>query len=167
MRPIKVNENLYEVNERGDRALVRSLESTHRAFIRFTNRTSRPVDIWWRNFEGHRQHYIRLPPGGMYNVNTYLTHPWEFTDGATGENFVINNNIVFRVPNVVARMRYRTTWNISVPVRSLRHTALLAVSQRLRYPNMALELDLPRSLSNELRALVDSYVNMIQNLEHK
>lgn len=146
----------YEVNEKGERVLVRSVNSEHQAFLRFTNRTSRPVDIWWRDFDGNRRFYERMEPGAFYDINSYLTHPWEFTDASTKEHFVINNKYVFRAPDHVGDMMYRTNWNITVPVRSLRSTTMLTLASMLPNSEAASQLDLPLVLTRELKELVYS-----------
>nr|XP_021194889.2 von Hippel-Lindau disease tumor suppressor [Helicoverpa armigera] len=145
---------IYELNERGENVVVKSINSDRQAFLRFTNRTSRLVDLWWRDFGGRRRHYERMEPGAFYDINSYLTHPWEFTDAATGEQYVINNKYVFRAPNHVGDMLYRTNWNITIPVRSLRATTMLTLASLLRNPEAAESLDLPMVLTRELSELV-------------
>ncbi|KAJ0171275.1 hypothetical protein K1T71_012825 [Dendrolimus kikuchii] len=159
MHCIEIDKFRYEIKENGDSEIVKSMESVQRAFIRFTNRTSRPVNVWWRNYQGKLQHYASLKPGAHYDVNTFLTHPWEFSDAATFESYVINNKPVFKVPNVVAGMRYRTNWNISIPVRSLRFTAMLAVASNFPDANKVVQLELPTALGEELFDLVQDVNN--------
>lgn len=155
-----INEDfLYEVNENGEQVLVKSVESTYTAYLRFTNRTSRPVDIWWRDFNGVKRHYIRLDAGAYYDINSFLTHPWEFTDASTNEHFVINNKPIFRAPNHVGGMLYRTNWNISVKVRTLRRTSMLALASLLPTPEAATVLDLPVMLGKEVAELVSTLKN--------
>lgn len=145
---------LYEVNEKGDRVLVRSTDSSCRAYLRFTNKTSRPVDIWWRDFRGTKHHYISLEPRSHYDINTYITHPWEFTDTFSKEKYVINNSMIFRPPPNLGGMMYRTNWNITIGVRSLRHTALMFLGERIINPGIVSQLGLPRVLEAELLKLV-------------
>lgn len=152
-----INDGLaYEVNEKGESVVVKSINSDRQAFLRFTNRTSRLVDVWWRDFDGRRRFYERMEPGAFYDINSYLTHPWEFTDASTRESFVINNKFVFRAPEHVGGMMYRTNWNITVPVRSLRGTTMLTLASLLPNPEAASELDLPVVLSRELQELTTS-----------
>ncbi|KOB66639.1 Von Hippel-Lindau disease tumor suppressor [Operophtera brumata] len=156
-----INDDLtFEVNENGERVMVRSIESISRAYLRFTNRTTRPVDVSWRDFNGSRRQYMCLEPGTSYDINTYLTHPWEFTDRATRESYMINNSPIFRAPANIGGMMYRTNWNITVGVRTLRQTALLSVA--LTVPDVANvpELGLPRSLEEELMKLIIELKNM-------
>ncbi|KPJ03033.1 Von Hippel-Lindau disease tumor suppressor [Papilio xuthus] len=144
---------IYEINQSGERVLVRSIESVRTAYLRFTNRSSRPIDVWWRDFNGAKQHFVKLEPGTYYDVNTYLTHPWEFTDVTTKERYVINNNPIFRAPANVGGMRYRTNWNITVGVRSLRNIVLLFLVQNLPLIVPTASLGLPQVLADELRSL--------------
>lgn len=155
-----INEDLlYEVNEKGENVVVRSVHSSHRAFLRFSNRTSRPVDVWWRDFQGVKHHYVRLEDGSTYDVNSFLTHPWEFTDASTNESYVINNKLVFRAPNHVGGMMYRTNWNICVTMRTLRSTTMLTLASLLPNPEAAWRVDLPAVLSRELAELVHTLQN--------
>ncbi|CAK1543652.1 unnamed protein product [Leptosia nina] len=144
---------VYEIDENGQSMLVRSLESTQRAYLRFTNKTSRPVDIWWRDFRGVKRHYVRLEEGTYFDINSFITHPWEFTDVATKERYVINNNPIYRPPRNVGGMMFRTNWNITISVRSLRRTALLALALQLKDSNAVNNLGLPRVLAEELQKL--------------
>jgi hypothetical protein len=51
--------------------------------IAFKNQGTAAIDIYWIDYDGHRQHYSKLMPGGSQNFQTYATHPWIATD-ATG-----------------------------------------------------------------------------------
>lgn len=144
----------FEVTANEGIVLVRSIESISRVYLRFTNRTSRPVNVYWRDFSGIRQRYVSLAPGHSRDINTYLTHPWEFVDKVTKEVYAINNKPIFRAPANLGGMRFRTNWNITVRVRTLRRTALLAVAEHIRYPSDVYELGLPWSLAEELSLLV-------------
>lgn len=148
------NSLVYEIDEKGERVLVRSIESSSRAFLRFFNRTSRPVDVWWRDYNGAKRHYVRLEPGANYNINSFVTHPWEFTDVSTRERYVINNNPIYRPPRNIGGMMYRTNWNITVGVRTLRHTVLLVLATHLNDTDAVNSLGLPRVLAEELKHLI-------------
>ncbi|KPJ09823.1 Von Hippel-Lindau disease tumor suppressor [Papilio machaon] len=143
----------YEINESGERVIVKSIESVQRAYLRFTNRTTRPVDVWWRDFNGSKQHFVKLEAGTYFDINTYITHPWEFTDVTTKERYVINNKPIYRAPANVGGMMYRTNWNITVGVRSLRKTVLLFLAVNLHEAVPTASLGLPLVLAEELRVL--------------
>lgn len=143
----------YEINESGERVVVRSIESVQRAYLRFTNRTRRPVDVWWRDFNGAKRHFIKLEAGTYFDINTYITHPWEFTDVSTKERYVINNKPIYRAPANIGGMAYRTNWNITISVRTLRETVLmfLAINHPQSVPIES--LGLPKVLAEDLRKL--------------
>ncbi|XP_028174697.1 von Hippel-Lindau tumor suppressor homolog [Ostrinia nubilalis] len=146
--------HFYETNERGERVMVRSTASEQAIYIRFVNSVSRPVDIWWIDFQGLRRHYVRMQPRTYFNVDTYVTHPWEFTDPTTNENYVIHNKRFFRAPSCLAGVQHRTNWFVCVQVRSLRKTALLFLAQHLKCPTRVPALGLPRELSRDLEGLI-------------
>lgn len=145
---------LYEINEKGERVLVRSTDSSQRAFIRFTNKTSREVDVWWRDFRGTRHHYNCLDPGTYCDINSFITHPWEFTDAYTKEQYVIDNTQIYRAPANIGGMMFRTNWNITVSVRTLRYAAMLVLAEHLQRPSCTAQLELPRTLETELQELI-------------
>uniref|UniRef100_A0A1E1VYX5 von Hippel-Lindau disease tumour suppressor beta domain-containing protein n=1 Tax=Pectinophora gossypiella TaxID=13191 RepID=A0A1E1VYX5_PECGO len=145
---------LYQLQDNGEKWLVRSSDSSKRAYLRFTNKTSRPVEVWWRDFRGVRHQYFSLDPGSHFDINSYVTHPWEFSDPETDENFVINNCIIFRAPPKLGGMSYRTNWNITVSVRSLRFAAMLVIAERIHAPCCIPALGLPKTLEKEMDKLV-------------
>lgn len=60
---------------------VRSQNSNTPIQITFTNRTQATRGVMWINFEGTPVEYANLDPGQTFTINTFLTHPWMFTDG--------------------------------------------------------------------------------------
>lgn len=155
----ELNDVIYETNKRGHRVLVRSLNSEHCVYIRFVNRVSRPVDVWWRDFQGKRRHYARMEPRAYFNIETYVTHPWEFTDPATNENYIVNNRIIFRPHRSLAGMRFRTNWIISARLRSLRKITMLALCKYISDASKVQELGLPQQLSADLENMIYSIQN--------
>jgi tRNA A-37 threonylcarbamoyl transferase component Bud32 len=60
---------------------LRSHESTIATSIRFANRTSRPLRIFWIDYQGERQLYATIAPGGSYvQQSTFATHAWVAVD---------------------------------------------------------------------------------------
>lgn len=145
----------YEINDKGERVLVRSLESNLQVYLRFRNKTSRPVNVWWRDYRGAPKFYVRLEPNSFYDIVTYVTHPWHFSDAATNERYVINSKLVYRPPPNLGGVRMRTNWNINVNVRTLRATVLLTLATLLKDPASVSTLGLPQSLSEELEVLIN------------
>lgn len=62
---------------------LRSLNSVHRAFVRFINTTRKNVKIYWIDFQGQNQFYKKLSQGEFVDINTFVTHPWIFVEEET------------------------------------------------------------------------------------
>ncbi|KAF9789026.1 hypothetical protein SFRURICE_005628 [Spodoptera frugiperda] len=106
-------EFVYEKNDNGVNVLVKSLNGDHKVLLRFTNRTPHEVNVWWRNFEGKKVFYQRLGPGASYDVESYLTHPWEFIDASTGAHYVVDNKRIFRAPSHLVGNPIATNFDIT------------------------------------------------------
>ena len=50
------------------------------AEVTFENDSHGIVIVYWMDFEGHREHYATLPPGGRHTQPTYAGHVWVLTD---------------------------------------------------------------------------------------
>jgi hypothetical protein len=61
---------------------LKSREGEVATTIRFTNRTSQVVRIYWLNYEGAQELYGYLQPSHSRSFDTYLTHPWVVADGS-------------------------------------------------------------------------------------
>ncbi len=59
----------------------KSRDSDAPVTVTFVNRTDGLRSVMWINFEGTPVEYASLNPGQSYTINTFLTHPWMFTDG--------------------------------------------------------------------------------------
>jgi hypothetical protein len=73
---------------------MRSQHSNIQTSVLFVNRRSRPVHLWWRNFQGQRVSYGVVQPGGTFDITTYVTHAWVITDEESGEALGIWNPAV-------------------------------------------------------------------------
>jgi hypothetical protein len=62
----------------------RSLYSQISTNIRFINRKTFRVKVYWIDFTGKRQHYFDLEPDEVRDQQTYVTHPWLITEA--GDN---------------------------------------------------------------------------------
>ncbi len=60
---------------------LRSLSSDVPVTVTFRNQTSIMRRITWLDFNGNRVDYAQIQPGEQYTINTFATHPWEFSDG--------------------------------------------------------------------------------------
>ncbi|WP_240742330.1 hypothetical protein [Micromonospora zingiberis] len=48
--------------------------------IEFVNLRSRPVIVYWLDYQGRRRHYAVLQPSASYRQHTFVGHPWVVTD---------------------------------------------------------------------------------------
>ena len=48
----------------------------------FRNSGTAPMAVFWINFDGRRQFYAKVAPGGVYRVDSFADHPWVVTDTA-------------------------------------------------------------------------------------
>lgn len=49
--------------------------------VTFVNKSDGYRAVMWIGFDGIPKDYAGLNPGEKFTINTYLTHPWMFTDG--------------------------------------------------------------------------------------
>jgi hypothetical protein len=60
---------------------IKSRHSKTPLTVTFVNRTNEHRGVTWINFEGTPVDYAGLNPGETFQINTFLSHPWMFTDG--------------------------------------------------------------------------------------
>lgn len=58
-----------------------SRRSTIPVTVRFVNRSDGHRSVMWIGFDGVPKEYASLNPGQEFTINTFVTHPWMFTDG--------------------------------------------------------------------------------------
>ena len=59
---------------------LKSLEAKDRATLTFENTREDDVHIFWLDYKGQPKHYRTLSPGKTHTQETFMTHPWIFTD---------------------------------------------------------------------------------------
>ncbi len=59
----------------------RSVESKTPLTVKFRNQSGGYRSVMWMSFQGQPTEYANLNPGEEFTIQTYLTHPWMFTDG--------------------------------------------------------------------------------------
>jgi hypothetical protein len=59
----------------------RSRNSDVPVTVSFQNQSGATRGVMWIDFNGRPVDYANLAPGGTFTINTYMTHPWMFTDG--------------------------------------------------------------------------------------
>ena len=60
---------------------VRSQSSNAPVTVTFVNKSGEYRSVMWVDFKGNLVNYANLNPGQRYQIDTYVTHPWVFTDG--------------------------------------------------------------------------------------
>jgi serine-type D-Ala-D-Ala carboxypeptidase/endopeptidase len=80
IEPVQIPEATVQSNELSPISCSREImfrsatgKSTH---VRFENRTSEALNIYWINYNGERVLYRTLKPKKSYVQQTYTTHPW-------------------------------------------------------------------------------------------
>lgn len=61
----------------GDNISDNSREKTK---VRFENTRDEEINVFWIDYKGNPKHYKTLRPGETLSQNTYVSHPWVFTD---------------------------------------------------------------------------------------
>ena len=59
---------------------IRSKADQPRATVLFVNKTDKPVEKFWLDFEGKRKSYGPIGPGETDDVETFVTHAWLVQD---------------------------------------------------------------------------------------
>lgn len=60
---------------------VKSKNSITPVTVTFVNKSGEYRHVDWVDFNGTLVNYASLQPGERYRIDTYVTHPWVFTDG--------------------------------------------------------------------------------------
>lgn len=77
-----------------------SKNSNRPVTVTFVNRTDGLRNVTWLDFKGKPVDYAQLQPGEKLTINTFITHPWMFTDGpgSCHEIFMPKKNVkTFRI----------------------------------------------------------------------
>lgn len=59
---------------------ARSIEGRLATTVSVANHSSKPVVVYWIDYQGQRKYYKALAPNEAYDQPTYVTHPWVLTD---------------------------------------------------------------------------------------
>lgn len=148
----------YEMDDKGNMQIVKSLNSEEPSQVRFINNSRCSISIYWIDYDGKTQLYKKLEPYQFFNLNTYTTHPWIFKERITQDRLVVNDKTVFRGPKI----QYITNSNqirrelirIRMPMRSLTRLVMVEIVKALPNENCLAALGLPGTLQDELRSLL-------------
>ncbi|XP_014232454.1 von Hippel-Lindau tumor suppressor homolog [Trichogramma pretiosum] len=140
---------------------LRSIHNHHSSFVRFVNRSSFSVSIYWIDYQGELVRYRTLPSRDHIDINTFVTHPWIFVNEQTQDRLLGAGQRIYypeawwvryqgrdhsELPNRINR----TVVPITMPLLSLRGWALRTIKLQLERDEHAYSLDLPRILQEEL-----------------
>ncbi|XP_077283075.1 von Hippel-Lindau protein [Arctopsyche grandis] len=152
----------YEVDDKGNMQIAKSLDSEEPSHIRFVNCSYCSISIYWIDYNGKTQLYKKLEPLQFFDLNTYTTHPWIFKERITQDRLVVNNKTVFRgpkvqyfwVPTTNSNHIRREVIRIRMPMRSLTRLVMVEIVKALPDENCLAALGLPGTLQNELKSLM-------------
>jgi hypothetical protein len=49
--------------------------------VKFVNKSGEYRGVFWLDYKGQMVNYANLNPGESYTIDTFVSHPWAFTDG--------------------------------------------------------------------------------------
>lgn len=55
---------------------LKSIKADSRVSMTFRNQSSEAISAYWLNYDGKRVLYQRIPAGGSFGVDTFISHPW-------------------------------------------------------------------------------------------
>lgn len=139
----------------------RSLNSQIQSFVKFINRTPHCITLYWIDYGGEPVDYGDLLPGESKEINTFVTHPWIFVNRETRDRYLVNqHDVFFPVPwfeqyrvmrrSELPRRIERTNVYIVLPMYTLKELSLKAVKKCLSNDLKAFDLDIPKSLQDEV-----------------
>ncbi len=60
---------------------AKSKKSTASVKVKFVNKSGEYRGVFWLDYNGKMVNYANLNPGESYTIDTFVSHPWVFTDG--------------------------------------------------------------------------------------
>ncbi|CAN8019182.1 von Hippel-Lindau disease tumor suppressor [Ixodes scapularis] len=123
------------------------------SFVRFVNRTGRRVDVIWLDYNGTRVKYKSLEPAQVFDVDTFVNHPWIFRDSLTHDRLVVRHREVFLPPEPgragPGGERTRRIVPITLPVYSLKENCFQEIRKRIAPPDAICKTEIPTALQQE------------------
>jgi hypothetical protein len=60
---------------------AKSKKSNVAVKVKFVNKSGEYRGVFWLDYKGQMVNYANLNPGQSYTIDTFVSHPWVFTDG--------------------------------------------------------------------------------------
>lgn len=133
---------------------LRSVESVEESKVLMINTTKKLVDILWINYTSQLIRYKVLKSQSAFQVTSFKTHPWIFRDYFTGQlmHIDVNKEVLWPEPPTEEQPIHRVY--IHFPMQSLRTIALWNIALRLRSYDEMNNMEIPRTLKQDLRVIV-------------
>ncbi|KAK9816730.1 hypothetical protein WJX72_004295 [[Myrmecia] bisecta] len=64
---------------------LRSVRSDLPCVLTVSNASAHLVKCYWLNYDGDAEFFAAIPPGRLYTIDTYATHPWLLVDAESGK----------------------------------------------------------------------------------
>lgn len=158
--------SIANLNTISGRASVASEPSGEKCFVRFINKTARPVDVIWVDFMGRFVKYTLLKNGEFVDVDTYKRHSWIAVDTVTKDAMLMNG--VYRYePQITQQMRdhlnryrdrlpmkVRIVVYITLPLYSLYFRTLMVVRDLIQSEKDVDRLELAWTVKEQLKLVL-------------
>jgi hypothetical protein len=76
---------------------IRSRNDQPATQVLVINKTSKPIQMYWLDFEGKRRNYGTVVPGGVSSQGTYVTHAWLIESGGECLGIFVADRTIGRI----------------------------------------------------------------------
>ncbi|VDH91461.1 von Hippel-Lindau disease tumor supressor [Mytilus galloprovincialis] len=135
---------------------IKSLKSDETVYVAFQNRSPRNVTLYWHDYSGKLVRYAVIKSGGIYSIDTFVTHPWSVSDSKTGDRLFVDNQFVF-FPKVQPQEGDEPRYDrffIELPVYPLLIRCLQVIRKKIPKNEMD-RLHIPDNLKHALKYVPD------------
>ena len=135
---------------------IKSQKSEEASYVAFENRSPRTVTLYWHDYTGKLVRYAIIKPGGLYKIDTFVTHPWSSSDSESGDRHLIHNQFVFYPPSQEQNdevPRYENVY-IDLPVYPLWIRCLQTLRKTCTTTDVD-SLQIPENLKHALKFVPD------------
>lgn len=114
------------------------------------------MDLIWLDYNGIRVKYTSLDPAEMYDVDTFVNHPWIFRDSLTHDRLAVLHREVFLPPGPSRTdgEQPRRLVPITLPVYSLKENCFQELRKCITLPEAICKTEIPTALQQEYLAFL-------------